>query len=374
MSKKRIISLILSILLLSSLVFPIGVFAEEEIYVETAQEYNDTEIEVTEEDVYGTEDLEIYEDISTYEDDTYEELEVYEVEDIDASESVDESSFAEATDFDNIVFAADVLTIDMQPEDWTGPETGYATYSVTVKGGTAPYQYQWQYNKGTGKWIDRGDATEATFSILAKGRDGFQWRCVVTDSTGATATSDPATLTIGAGFEIDVQPKDWTGPETGYATYSVTVKGGTAPYQYQWQYNKGTGKWFDRGGATEATFSILAKGRDGFQWHCVVTDSTGATVTSDPATLTIKVDTFVENEVTYKLNSDSTVKIISYAGNATSLEIPSTVNNYTVNAVGEEAFMNNTTLVSVSLPNTIEVIGARAFKGCTNLSTMTSHD
>ena len=38
--------------------------------------------------------------------------------------------------------------------------------------------------------------------------------------------------------------------------------------------------------------------------------------------------------------------------------------------IGEEAFMNNTTLTSIKLPGTITIIRARAFKGCTSLSEM----
>ena len=42
---------------------------------------------------------------------------------------------------------------------------------------------------------------------------------------------------------------------------------------------------------------------------------------------------------------------------------------YTVTAIGDDAFAGKS-LSSIDLPDTIEVIGERAFKGCSNLSTM----
>jgi hypothetical protein len=67
---------------------------------------------------------------------------------------------------------------------------------------------------------------------------------------------------------------------------------------------------------------------------------------------------------------DGTVEVKSYDGSAASVTIPQTVEGYTVTAIGEGAFEGNTALVSIDLPDTIEVIGARAFKNCTSLTTM----
>lgn len=54
------------------------------------------------------------------------------------------------------------------------------------------------------------------------------------------------------------------------------------------------------------------------------------------------------------------------------VEIPSTqdVNgtSYPVGEIGESAFENNTDLTSVTIPNSVNYIGANAFKGCSNMS------
>ena len=184
---------------------------------------------------------------------------------------------------------------------------------------------------------------------------------------GDTETFDAAEL------EIETQPVDWEGPETETASFTVSAKGGTAPYTYQWQYQS-KGKWYNRSGATSETFSISANGRDGYTVRCVVTDAAGASVTSNQAVITIAApQDFTVEGVTYRIISAEEVEIAAYDGTASSLTIPSKVNGYDVTAVGEQAFMNQA-ITSISLPNSIKYIRSQAFKGCVNLATMTTHD
>ena len=41
-----------------------------------------------------------------------------------------------------------------------------------------------------------------------------------------------------------------------------------------------------------------------------------------------------------------------------------------VTEIGDEAFMNNTTIEEIVIPDTVVVIGKRAFAGCTSLKKM----
>jgi hypothetical protein len=56
--------------------------------------------------------------------------------------------------------------------------------------------------------------------------------------------------------------------------------------------------------------------------------------------------------------------------------VPSTVADgaYNVKEIGPGVFENKAGITEVSLPNSILVIGAGAFKNCTSLSKMTCHD
>lgn len=70
------------------------------------------------------------------------------------------------------------------------------------------------------------------------------------------------------------------------------------------------------------------------------------------------------------LNESNSAKITTYVGNVVVPEVFSVDGkSYTVTAVDEMAFANNTSLTSLSLPNTIMVLGKGAFANC---SAMTS--
>ncbi len=69
--------------------------------------------------------------------------------------------------------------------------------------------------------------------------------------------------------------------------------------------------------------------------------------------------------------SDGAVSIISYSGKATNLTIPSEIEGCPVTVIGEWAFENCDTLVSVVIPDTVTTIGTCAFAYCDALTTVT---
>ena len=73
----------------------------------------------------------------------------------------------------------------------------------------------------------------------------------------------------------------------------------------------------------------------------------------------------------YEDITSDTVRLVKYNGTDSSVTVPETHDGKTVTEIGPDAFLNNTTLTDIDLPDTIKIIGARAFKGCTNLSSMT---
>lgn len=62
--------------------------------------------------------------------------------------------------------------------------------------------------------------------------------------------------------------------------------------------------------------------------------------------------------------------VIGYTGESTSVNIPSIINSLSITKISANAFKYNTTVVSISAPNTLDCIGASAFEGCTNLITI----
>lgn len=66
-----------------------------------------------------------------------------------------------------------------------------------------------------------------------------------------------------------------------------------------------------------------------------------------------------------------TVTITKYTGKESTVILPSTINSWPVTKIGEAAFQDNTTITSVTIPDSVTEIGSNAFAGCTNLTSVT---
>ena len=204
-------------------------------------------------------------------------------------------------------------------------------------------------------------------------RNGYQYRCVVTSGTNSL-TSAAATLTVST-FAITEDPADVTADENQTVTFTVTATGDNL--KYQWQVKTLTADWANTGmdGAKTRQLTVKAQAnRNGYQYRCIVTSGTNS-LTSAAATLTVSI---IDGDFEYALieNSTTNVRVVAYNGNASTVTVPTKIKNdqYTVKEIGAEAFMGNTTMTSISLPNGIKLIGERAFKNCTNLSSMSCHN
>ena len=89
--------------------------------------------------------------------------------------------------------------------------------------------------------------------------------------------------------------------------------------------------------------------------------------TKTGATFTITV-TAPSRDFTFDATTGTIKK---YNGNDAVVNIPSTINSWPVTKIGEAAFQDNTTITSVTIPDSVTEIGANAFAGCTNLTSVT---
>ena len=275
-------------------------------------------------------------------------------------------SGTESVTSDPATLTVSILTITAQPESVTAMKGTKAAFTVNATG-RGTLSYTWQYKTATGTtWATTGASKTNTLTVTANTNNGYQYRCIVKDDNG-TETSEPATLTVTS-ITITTQPQDVTARKGTQATFTVEAVGADT-LTYTWQYKTATGTtWATTGASTTNTLTVTANTNDGNQYRCIVKCGSES-VTSDPATLT--VDTvLVSGDITYEILTTTTCSVTSYAGTATSLVIPQTVEDLTVTEIGEEAFMDNKRLVSIDLPDTITVIHARAFKNCSSLSEM----
>ena len=172
-------------------------------------------------------------------------------------------------------------TIASHPASLNSALGANATFAVTATG-AAPLSYQWRKN-GTAI----SGATSASFTVTAaQSADGGNYTVTVTNSRG-TATSNAATLTVGAAPVVAVAPVVSTQPTSqtaslgGTLTLSV-VATGTAPVSYQWS----------RGGviiagATSATLALTNLQASDAGAYTVAVSNAGGTVTSNAATVTL---------------------------------------------------------------------------------------
>lgn len=63
-----------------------------------------------------------------------------------------------------------------------------------------------------------------------------------------------------------------------------------------------------------------------------------------------------------------TVTITKYTGTESTVILPSKISNWPVTKIGEDALKDNTTITSVTIPDSVTEIGSNAFAGCTNLT------
>ncbi len=92
--------------------------------------------------------------------------------------------------------------------------------------------------------------------------------------------------------------------------------------------------------------------------------------------ITVKLNGFPISGKTwgYSQNSNGTVTLTKYYGNGAKVNVPSSIkiNNVTkkVTALGDGLFKKNTTITTVTLPDSLTKIGASAFEGCTKLTAL----
>ncbi|MBR5342430.1 MAG: hypothetical protein IK149_00875 [Oscillospiraceae bacterium] len=181
-----------------------------------------------------------------------------------------------------------LANITAQPESKTVYLGNTATFTVKAKG--SGLSYKWQYRKSaSGSWLNstqEGSKTSSMAVSVTAARDGYQYRCKVTNN-GVVTYSDAATLT--ARPLISYQPyNSWTIlGET--ATFKLTA-GGSA-VKYQWQYRSSeSGSWTNsyQDGYNTNKLSVKAtEKRAGYQYRCKVSNN-GVTAYSDVVELHVK--------------------------------------------------------------------------------------
>lgn len=149
------------------------------------------------------------------------------------------------------------------------------------------------------------------------------------DLTKLSAYEIEVTLENILGLGITTQPRDVTIDEGSAAIFSVTASGDNRSYQWQVSDDRGT-TWKDIPDATEATYTVTdtTPAMSGYQYHCVVKDIYGNSVTSNAVSLTVDAVTVPVNGVS--LNKSETTLTVGGTAQLTATVTPTNATNQNV--------------------------------------------
>ena len=157
-------------------------------------------------------------------------------------------------------------TIDTPPTNQSVTAGNTATFTVAASGENLSYQWQQSTDNGQ-SWTDISGANAATYTTAATttSMNGYQYRCVVSNSAGSV-TSDAATLTVNAATVsvtgVTLEPTSLSLFTGGSATLTATVEPSDAANQnVTWQSDNANVATVEGGtvtavGAGETTITV----------------------------------------------------------------------------------------------------------------------
>jgi uncharacterized lipoprotein YddW (UPF0748 family) len=172
------------------------------------------------------------------------------------------------------------LSVDVNPTSASLQVGQSQTFTATVSGGIPPYTVIWVDND-TEQVI--GSGLSYCFNAVSEGNK--QIYAKTTDSQGTTASSViiPITVSPPPPLRASISPSSPQFVQVGGTlAFNLTINGGVPPYIQQWYINstpvaEATGMTFNFSKTVEGTFVVFV----------LVTDKTGAIVTSNITTVTV---------------------------------------------------------------------------------------
>ncbi len=181
--------------------------------------------------------------------------------------------------------------VTKQPVSVKAAHNTKKTFTVTATG--VGLKYQWQYRtSSTASWknsTSTGYNTKTLTVAATTARNGYQYRCRVTDAGGNVVYSSAAKLTVSKP-KVTKQPVSATVKAGTKKTFTVTATG--VGLKYQWQYKtSSTASWKNSTGTGYKTKSLTVsatKSRNAYQYRLRITDAGGNVVYTKAVKLTAK--------------------------------------------------------------------------------------
>jgi hypothetical protein len=183
------------------------------------------------------------------------------------------------------------IRIITQPAACEGFLGDSAAFTVEAEG--EDLTYQWYYfDLNANEWkksFSPGYNTNTVSPVFYAYRDGQQYRCVITDAEGNTATSRAASMILKAReTEITGASGNVEGGTIG-RDYTFRVNATGDKLTYRWQVSTDGGETWNltwlTGYSTDTLTVKLNANRSGNLYRCVITGADGTSVTSEPMAL-----------------------------------------------------------------------------------------
>ena len=178
------------------------------------------------------------------------------------------------------------LEITSQPVSTDVKEDETAVFNIGAKGDGLSYQWQCRESadKAWRKSLSPG-STESSLTVEGKrAHNGFQFRCVVADSSGTSIASDAATLYV---FAITKHPTEENVKKGKTATFIAGAMG--RDLSYEWQRYKPSEKEWKKYGSDNTSPTLKVRdtvtGWNGCKYRCKITDGAGNIAFTNPAIL-----------------------------------------------------------------------------------------
>jgi hypothetical protein len=212
------------------------------------------------------------------------------------------------------------ISIVTQPQNVSLTNGTSVAFSVSATTPGAGLAYQWQSSPDGTNWTNVSGATSASYAlteVTETGYSGLRYRCIVSSSGYADATSNAATLTV-APISVTTQPASQTGqPVAGTtpnysASFTSAASSPAGAPTIQWEVSADGGTSFsDLSGQTNSSLALtgLTSSDTGKRYRAKFQRSGWNTVRSSAATLTVPTDTITVTQQP----SNTTASVSSYS-------------------------------------------------------------
>lgn len=191
--------------------------------------------------------------------------------------------------------------MESNPQTIAVSATDKAVFSVIASGENLNYMWQFRSDDTKAWAVAKGigyNSAIMTFNPATMSRNGYQYRCKITNIGGDTVYSDIATLMVFPNLTILQQPVSVDITPDTIAIFSVKATG--PELSYCWECRAKVSEFWkpvkDSSANTDTlTLESEVINRRGYQFRCKITDDRGNILYTDIVTLNISSISAVKN-------------------------------------------------------------------------------